>query len=162
MQATNEEMETTNEELAARSAEHPDMTRSLGAERSRFAEMVELAPVCMMVLKGPGLVVDAFNPASTRVLANEAGLHQPFEDVFAADKSLIDGVRNAFRDDVVWTSPPTPIKIRGGSSTGNDRLFVFTAIPSHDGGKVTGIVLYGEDVTGVVAPTGTGTGSAAS
>jgi two-component system CheB/CheR fusion protein len=118
MQATNEEMETTNEELAARSAELHDMTRSLGTERSRFAEMVELAPVCMMVLKGPGLVVDAFNPASTRVLANEAGLHQPFEDVFAADKSLIDGVRNAFRDDVVWTSPPTPIKIRGGSSTG--------------------------------------------
>jgi hypothetical protein len=154
MQATNEELETTNEELAARSTELHELTRTLGGERARLSEMVELAPFCMMVLSGPGLTVDAFNPASTRVLANEAALHHGFEEVFAADKPLIDGVRKAYRDDIVWTSAPTPIKVRGGSARGDERVYVFTAIPSHEDDKVTGIVLYGEDVTGVVPPPG--------
>jgi two-component system CheB/CheR fusion protein len=149
MQATNEELETTNEELGARSAELHDLTGTLSSERERLGEMVELAPVCMMVLRGPGLSVEAFNPASTRVLANEDALHHPFEEVFAADPVLIDGVRKAFRDDTVWVSAPTTIKIRRGAIKGTDRLFLFTAVPSHEDDKVTGIVLYGEDVTGV-------------
>jgi two-component system CheB/CheR fusion protein len=148
MQATNEELETTNEELSSRSAELHDMTRILGSERARLSEMVELAPFPMMVLKGSGLMVEAFNPASTRVLANEEALHHPFEEVFASETVLLDGVRGAYRDDTVWTSSPTKVRLRSGGHKGTDRVFVFTAVPSHEEGKVAGVVLYGEDVTG--------------
>ena len=55
MQSTNEELETTNEELSARSTELHDLTQTLTGERGRLARMVELAPFCMMILKGPGL-----------------------------------------------------------------------------------------------------------
>src|SRR6185436_2388972 len=71
MQATNEELETTNEELSARSSELHEITHTLGSERTRLTRMVELAPFCMMILKGPGLFIDSFNPAATRVLATE-------------------------------------------------------------------------------------------
>jgi two-component system CheB/CheR fusion protein len=153
LQATNEELETTNEELSARSTELHDVTRILGGERVRLAEMVELAPFCMMVLKGPGLIVAAFNPASTRVLANENAFHRPFEEVFARDASLIDGVRGAYRDDRVWRSDPRKITVREGASKGAEHTFVFTAVPTHEDGKMDGLVLYAEDVTGLAGRT---------
>ena len=152
MQSTNEELETTNEELSARSTELQDMTRTLSRERARLAEMVELAPFCIMVLKGPGLVVDAVNPACARVLAGDEVRGRPFEEVFAQDAALIDGVRRAFRDGSAWTSERRNVVLRGGTSAGADRVFVLTAVATHEEGKVDGIVLYGEDVTGVSAP----------
>src|SRR5438477_1582063 len=152
MQSTNEELETTNEELSARSTELQDMTRTLSRERARLAEMVELAPFCIMVLKGPGLVVDAVNPACARVLAGDEVRGRPFEEVFAQDAALIDGVRRAFRDGSAWTSERRTVVLRGGTSAGAARVFALTAVATHEEGKVDGIVLYGEDVTGVSAP----------
>jgi two-component system CheB/CheR fusion protein len=151
MQATNEELETTNEELAARSSELQEMTRILSGERGRLAEMVELAPFCMMIMKGPGLYIDALNPASTRVIANEDVLHRPFEEVLAEDAVLVEGVRQAFRNDHVWMSGARKVKLRLGPDTGTERMFVFTAVPTHEEGKVDGVVLYGDDVTGLLA-----------
>src|SRR6185503_10361082 len=85
LQAANEELETTNEELSARSTELHDITHTLGSERTRLSRMVELAPFCMMILKGPGLFIDSFNPAATRVLATEETEGRTFEEGFAAD-----------------------------------------------------------------------------
>jgi two-component system CheB/CheR fusion protein len=151
MQATNEEMETTNEELAARSSELHELTSSLRSERVRLAEMVELAPFCMMVLKGPGLLIDAFNPAATRILATEDTRLRAFEEVFAGDPVLIDGVRGAYRNGSVWTSPRRVISLRDGSSAGAERSFRFIAVPARTDDAVDGIVLYADDVTGMPA-----------
>jgi two-component system, chemotaxis family, CheB/CheR fusion protein len=151
MQSTNEELETTNEELTARSSELQEMTRILSSERARLAEMVELAPFCMMIMKGPALYIHALNPASARVLASEDTHHQPFEEVLVHDTVLVEGVRNAYRNDHVWTSGARKVSLRSGPDAGTERMFVFTAIPTHDDGKVDGVVLYGDDVTGLIA-----------
>jgi two-component system CheB/CheR fusion protein len=153
LQATNEELETTNEELSARSSELHELTTSLRSERVRLAEMVELAPFCMMVLTGPGLVIDAFNPAATRVLATEDTRRRAFEEVFAGDPVLIDGVRGAYRHGSVWTSPRRVIHLREGESAGAERSFRFIAVPARTDGAVDGIVLYADDVTGMPAET---------
>jgi two-component system, chemotaxis family, CheB/CheR fusion protein len=149
MQATNEELATTNEELSARSTELHDLTRTLGGERARLAGMVELAPFGMMILKGPGLVIDAFNPAATRVLATEDARGRAFEEVFSADPVLIDGVRGAFRTGSVWTSPRRKIQLREGASSGDERTFRFIAVPTRMEDAADGIVLYADDVTGL-------------
>ena len=148
MQATNEELETTNEELSARTTELQDLTRILGSERARLAEMVELAPFCMLVIKGPALLIAALNPAAARVLTTEETRHRPFEEVFARDTALVEGVRRAFRDDHPWTSDPREVDVKQDAGTVR-RTYLFTAIPTHEDGKVDGVVLYGEDVTGL-------------
>ena len=148
MQATNEELETTNEELSARTTELQDLTRILGSERARLAEMVELAPFCMLVMKGTALLIDAVNPAAASVLATEEARHRPFEEMFARDTVLVEGVRRAFRDDHQWSSGVREVDVKQGASTIR-RTYIFTAIPTHDDSKVDGVVLYGEDVTGM-------------
>jgi two-component system CheB/CheR fusion protein len=151
MQATNEELETTNEELAARSSELHDLTHTLTGERGRLVRMVELAPFCMMILKGPGLVIDSFNPAATRVLATEETHGRTFEEVFAADSVLIDGVRGAYRSGTAWTSPRRKIKLRLGEEQGEDREFRFIAVPTQLDGATDGVVLYAEDLSALPA-----------
>ena len=149
MQATNEELATTNEELSARSTELQELTRTLGSERVRLAGMVELAPFGMMILKGPGLLVDAFNPAATRILATEDARGRAFEEVFSTDPVLLDGVRGAFRSGSVWTSPRRAIRLREGSSSGDERMYRFIAVPTRMDGTPEGVVLYAADVTGL-------------
>jgi two-component system CheB/CheR fusion protein len=149
MQATNEELETTNEELAARSAELHDLTAALGSERGRLAETMELAPFCMMIIRGPGLIIDIFNSAAARVLPTDKARDRPFEEVFASDTVLIDGVRGAYRSGRPWTSPRRMLKLREGPSEGEERSMRFVAVPTHTDGATDGIVLYGEDVTGL-------------
>ncbi len=149
LQATNEELATTNEELSARSTELHDLTRTLGSERARLAGMVELAPFGMMILKGPGLVIDAFNPAATRVLVTEDAGGRAFEEVFSADPVLIDGVRGAYRTGSVWTSPRRTIRLREGSSSGDERTMRFIAVPTRIDDAADGMVLYADDVTGL-------------
>ena len=152
MQATNEELETTNEELAARSSELNELTRTLTGERRRLADMVELAPFAMMILKGPGLVIESFNPAATRILATEDARGRAFEEVFAADAALIDGVRGAYRSGKAWSSPSRVLTLRTGSASGEERTFRFVAVPTRLEGSAEGLVLYGEDLTGLAAP----------
>ncbi len=149
MQATNEELATTNEELSARSTELQEITRTLSSERVRLAGMGEMAPFGMMILKGPGLLVEAFNPAATRILATEDARGRAFEEVFSADPVLLDGVRGAFRSGSTWTSPRRAIKLREGSSSGDERSYRFIAVPTRMDGGAEGVVLYGDDVTGL-------------
>jgi two-component system CheB/CheR fusion protein len=51
LQATNEELEATNEELSARTAEMHDLAAVLTGERGRLAELVEIAPLAIVVLR---------------------------------------------------------------------------------------------------------------
>jgi len=61
LQAANEELETTNEELRARTNELQEMTSSLDRERVQFAEIFELSPFYILVLRGPNLIVETYN-----------------------------------------------------------------------------------------------------
>ncbi|HET6899548.1 MAG TPA: hypothetical protein VFK70_14430, partial [Vicinamibacteria bacterium] len=147
LQATNEELETTNEELSARSTELNDLTQMLTGERARLGRLVELAPFCMIILKGPALLIEAFNPAATRVLATEQTRGRTFEEVFASDAVLIDGVRGAYRSGAAWTSPRRRITLRQGEGQGQEREFRFIAVPTQLEGATEGVVLYAEDLS---------------
>ena len=105
----------------------------------------------MMILKGPGLVIDSFNPAATRVLATEETRGRTFEEVFAADAVLIDGVRGAYRTGTTWTSPRRRIQVRQGEGVGEQREFRFIAVPTELDGSTDGVVLYAEDLSALPA-----------
>jgi len=112
--------------------------------------MVELAPFCMVVMKGPGLIIEVVNPVGSAVLGADDAVHRPFEEIFTRDADLASAVRTAFREDKVWTGAPRDVTLaRDGRRV--DRTFVFSAVPTHEEGKTDGIVLYGEDVTGAPA-----------
>src|SRR5215212_360231 len=81
LQATNEELETTNEELQARTDQLQELTGALAGERVRFGEMVELAPFYIMVLRGPGLLIETVNPRYARLIEGREGVGRPLEAV---------------------------------------------------------------------------------
>jgi two-component system CheB/CheR fusion protein len=148
MQATNEELETTNEELIARSAELQELTRVLTREQGRLVEMVELAPFYIIVLRGPRLIVESYNPTTSIFNATDAN-GRPFEEVCPPELSeLLAGVRESHEKDRYWVSPTMPVHIAGRDGVPRTHQLVFTAVPSHDTEhKVDGVIVYCEDVT---------------
>jgi two-component system CheB/CheR fusion protein len=149
LQATNEELETTNEELQARTAELQELNRILASERMRLGEIVERAPLFIIVLRGPDLVVEASNLTSLQLLGGAEAVGRPFDEVCSdpALAPLAEGAREVYRRDRAWTSgrllaslPPA----EGGPA----REFIYTVVPSHDGGgRVEGVMIYAEDVS---------------
>jgi len=125
------------------------MTRILGGERARLSEMVELAPCCMVVVKGPELRIEAANPAAARLFDLGEVRDRAVEEVLGSDVPLVEGLRAAYREDRVWTSGPRTIVPRAGDAA-HPRTLLFTVVPTHDEEQTDGIVLYGEDVTGAL------------
>ncbi len=148
LQATNEELETTNEELQARSTELQEMTRILSSEQKRLSEMVELSPTAMLVMRGPALMVDAFNARFRPLFTEEHATGRSLDDVLTtAAAEIPQRVREAMRANEIVTldSIQLPFLVRGERDF---REYVFTIVPSHGpNGEVTGAVLYAEDAT---------------
>jgi PAS domain-containing protein len=150
LQATNEELETTNDEMSARTNELRDLADVLAAERLRLSEMVELAPFYIMVLRGPRLLVEAYNPNYARLFGGRDITGFPVEQVFQQTHmgELIAIVRAAFRGDEVRTTDPIATSVFTGDSEAQQKHFAYTVVPSHDTtGRVDAVVLYAEDVT---------------
>src|SRR6266487_948303 len=116
LQATNEELETTNDELRGRTAELQELTTVLESERLRLAEMVELAPFYIMVLRGPSLIVEAFNPRYTGLLGDRVVQGRPLDEIFElfweAGISIVRLAREVYQKDVVRTSPRILIRFQ--------------------------------------------------
>jgi two-component system CheB/CheR fusion protein len=157
LQATNEELETTNEELRARSSELQEMTAILENERVRLAEMVELAPFYILVLRGPSLIVEAYNPRYTNLLEEREVLGRPLEEVIDllwkpdAEFPLLRFAREVYIQDAPKTIPrihtfePEAQDIHAGQREG---YFSYTIIPSHNAsGRVNGVIIYTADET---------------
>ena len=151
LQATNEELETTNEELTERSTELIETGKSLADERVRLTEMVELAPFYIMLLRGPGMLIEASNARPEGLRSGREVIGQPFSEIFAEPEmaELVTLAREAYRED----QPRTTSRIRMRLSDERGRMvesyFVYTIVPTHDREKkVNGLVIYTEDVTG--------------
>lgn len=148
MQATNEELEATNEELTARTAEMRDLAAVLSSERGRLAELVEIAPLSIVVLRGESLMVESVNAHLDGFLGGRDAVGRSLEEVCGAVPELrpvLEGTQRAFAQDKRWVSGRL-----GGAAPGSgpSRQFVCTAVPTHGvGGRVAGVVLYGLDVT---------------
>lgn len=157
LQATNEELETTNEELRARSSELQEMTSILENERVRLAEMVELAPFYILVLRGPSLIVEAYNPRYTKLLEEREVLGRPLEAVIdllwepEANFPLLRFAREVYIQDTPKTIPsihtfePEAQDTHAGQREG---YFSYTIVPSHNvSGRVNGVIIYTADET---------------
>jgi len=155
LQATNEELETTNDELRARTSELQELTAVLESERKSLAEIVELAPFYIMVLRGPSLVVEAYNPRYARLLENRMIQGRPLDEVidlfWENGIEVVHLARDAYRLDKILVTPrmrnhlPRSPKNHGEST---ENYFTYTIIPTHDAlGKVIGVIIYTADET---------------
>lgn len=154
LQATNEELETTNEELTERTNELMETGKSLADERVRLTEMVELAPFYIMVLREPGLLIEAFNARSAGLLGGREVIGQPFAEIFVEPEmaELVNLAREAYRTDESRTTSRIRTQLMDQRGKPVDSYFVYMIVPTHDSeGKVDGLMIYAEDVTGLRA-----------
>lgn len=152
LQATNEELETTNDELRARTGELQEMSNMLESERVRLAEMVELAPFYIMVLRGPELIVEAYNPRYAELLAEQLAPGKTLEEVFGADSAagqvVVETAREVYTRDIIQSTPRTFPSSSEMSEEYIGQNFVHTIVPSHNAlGKVIGVIIYSIDET---------------
>jgi two-component system, chemotaxis family, CheB/CheR fusion protein len=152
LQATNEELETTNDELTARTGELQELARIHEEDRTRLAEMVELAPFYIMILSGRNLLIEAYNSRFGRLLEGHEAQGRPLEQVienfWKVGMDLVDLILAAYQEDTTRTSPRMLTYLPDEHGERVECYFVYTIVPSHDDmGKVDGIVLYAEDVT---------------
>ena len=151
LQASNEELETTNDELRTRTNELQELTNMLESERWHLSEMVELAPFSILVLRGPRLLVEAFNPRYAPLVDAAVVQHRPLDEVF--EHFWQDGVAlvrladEVYQQNVMRTTSRIPTRIlKEGESV--ERYLVYTLVPSHDAaGRVSGVVIYAVDET---------------
>lgn len=151
-ETTNEELETTNEELRARTSELQELASMLESERVQLSEMVELAPFYILVLRGPLLVVEAFNPRYTRLLGDrvvQGRLLEEVSELFWSDGvALLRLAHDVYSRDVVRITPRMLLHLPEGGSEPTERYFVFTLVPSRYAvGRVTGVIIYAVDET---------------
>src|SRR5947209_7781367 len=152
LQATNEELETTNDELRARTGELQEATIMLESERGHLAEMVELAPFYIMVLRGPNLIVEAYNPRYAQILKGREVHGRPLEIVFELfweeGIPIVRAAHEVFRQGITHTTPRVLTRVPNTNGGYSESYFVYTLVPSHDaGGKVSGVIIYAVDET---------------
>ncbi len=154
LQATNEELETINEELRARTSELQEMTTVLENERSQLAEMVELAPFYILVLRGPNLIVEAYNSRYACLIENRPVQGRPLDEVidllWGARMEVVHLAREAYRTDTIQSTHrgPTyfPWQVLSGEHI--ESYYIYTAVPSHSAnGEVEGVIIYAADET---------------
>ncbi|HMA35649.1 MAG TPA: CheR family methyltransferase [Chloroflexia bacterium] len=153
LQASNEELETTNEELTSRTTELQDLTQSLTDERIRLAELIELAPFYILVLQGPHLTISAFNPRAERLIGGPDMQGRPLEEALQDRglEELVAVAQEVYRQNIARTTTRLRTRVPAGPDPPVDRSFVYTLVPAHKGGgRVDGVVIYGEDVSDLV------------
>jgi two-component system CheB/CheR fusion protein len=155
LQATNEELETTNDELRARTHELQELTEVLENERGRLAGMVELAPLHILVLRGPSLIVEAYNPRYARLFEGKVVQGRPIDEVsdlfWKGGVEIVQRARDAYRLDQVQKTPRTLTyfpKSPGKPGEIKEIHFTYTIVPAHNSsGKVDSVILYAVDET---------------
>ena len=159
LQATNEELQTTNDELSARTFELQETTRMLTDERTRLGEIIEHSPYYILLLKGPSLIVEKYNPQYRHLFVGREGVGRSFEEVFAGPEMEEFGrvVRESYNRDHAMSTRHKDFRIgdKGDELAGE---VAYTIVPVHDSvGKVDGVVIYTDNVGGDAAQ-GTGAG----
>jgi PAS domain-containing protein len=154
LQATNEELETTNDELRARTNELQELTTLLENESGRLAKMVELAPFYILVLRGPNLIVEAYNPYYARSIENRPVQGQPLDKVIDLFWETGWEILHLARDTYSLDAPQsrsqvlTSLPKQDGHKEHAKAYFTYSSVPSRDtGGRIDGVVIYALDET---------------
>ncbi|MGH2507504.1 MAG: ATP-binding protein, partial [Ktedonobacteraceae bacterium] len=155
LQATNEEFETTNDELRARTNELQELSTMLENERRRLAEIIELAPFYIMMLRGPSLIVEAYNPRYARQIEQKEVQGHPLDeaiDLFWENGlEIVHLARDAYRLNAMQKTRRVLTHLyhpQDQPDGPENSYFSYTAVPSCDSqGKVDGVLLYALDET---------------
>jgi signal transduction histidine kinase len=112
--------------------------------------MIELAPFYILLLRGPDLRVEAFNPRYARLLGAGEVVGHPLDEIFpdGVRGELAPIVREVYRHNTVRTTPRLLVTLPNDQGRPGPRYFVYTVVPTHDAtGEVDGAVVYAEDVS---------------
>ncbi len=150
LQATNEELQATNDELRARTSDLQEAANLMESERVRLAEMVGSSPFHILLLRGPDLLIEAYNPRYIFMLQARTVIGLPIAQVtelfLEATTMMVDLARDVYYKDITQTSTPVPARLSDETGETTIHNFVYTIVPSHDArGKVMGVVVYGSD-----------------
>ncbi len=148
LQATNEELDTTNEELQARSAELHEVNTGLRLQRERLVEIVERAPLPVVILRGPAAIVESFNLLFAALVGDAVAPGHDVDETFAGLPEVARGLRGAIESGEVWVSGPQKVGANATSPNLPARTYIFTALPLYDGGDASGIAVFAQDVSG--------------
>jgi signal transduction histidine kinase len=130
-----------------------ELTSMLESQRTRLAEMVELAPFSILVLRGPRLLVEAYNPRYAPQVEASTVEDRPLEDVFEYFWQIEDGVplvrlaQEVYRQNVTRMTGEIPTRVLKEHEPIKQH-FAYTLIPSHDAaGQVSGVIIYAVNET---------------
>jgi hypothetical protein len=110
--------------------------------------MIELAPVAIIVLRGPGLQVEAFNPHAVELFATQEVIGHTVDEVFpdTEQTGFVKLIREAYRADETRQFARQQPNVDDTNRQATQSTFAFTIIPAHDSaGKVAGIIIYGDN-----------------
>ncbi|HMF55587.1 MAG TPA: CheR family methyltransferase, partial [Pyrinomonadaceae bacterium] len=148
VQATNEELQTTNDELTARTHELQEKSKEITSERIRLSEIISMAPPYIMLLKGPQLLVENFNPRYGELLGERDIIGHPFDNVFGGAEMVefVEMVHNAYKTNQPLTTRQMLTHVPDGRGEPTESHFIHHIAPLHDAeGKVDGVVIYTEN-----------------
>ncbi len=147
LQATNEELQTTNEELRARTSELQELNEIMDGERVRLAEIIELAPFSIVVLRGSNLLIEALNLPYLALLQERQVQGRTLEEVFELfgqnTVPLVLLAQEVFQQDQPRSLliPPTSLPHEIAAQL-QDNLN-FRLVPTHGANDiVNGVIIY--------------------
>lgn len=116
---------------------------------------MELSPFYILVLRGPSLTVEAYNPRHARLLENRPVLGHPLDEVidlfWEGGIEIVHLARDAYRLDKLQSAHRIHTHLSQAqqqASETSESYFSYTLVPSHDpGGKVDGVIIYAIDET---------------
>jgi hypothetical protein len=115
-----------------------------------LAEVIERAPLYVMLLRGPNFVVETLNAHYARWLKEQEVRGRPLKEVtelfWEDDLPMVDLVNEVYQQDTIRTTPKIRTPLPRVPSESRERYLAYALVPSHDAsGKVSGVIIYARD-----------------
>lgn len=147
--SSNEELMAINEELNSANDQVINLNEKLTKSENEFRELIQDAPVAMLVFKGPDMKIDLINSAMLRLIGREPDILD--KPLFEAVPELQGQAAADLLFEVYHTGKPvygneTPVSL---IRNGKEQLgyFNFTYTPLIQEGEVKGVIDMAVDVT---------------
>jgi PAS domain S-box-containing protein len=127
--------------------------REWAAERDKLAAVFELAPSFMAVLRGPDHVFELANPAYRQLVRHRPVLGRPLREALpeVVGQGIMPLLDEVYRTGEPYVGNEQPIRLAPApGEAAEPRYLNFVYQPMRSGGRITGILVTGVDVTALV------------
>ena len=149
LEATNEELQTTNDELTARTAELQELSKQHVFEQLQLASLLERFPHYVMVLNAKDLTIEEINPGYKQLFGDREVKGLPVTEIFSGRNldELVRVLRSAAREAQSVHTGPILASVDGDLNPKKER-FIHTIVPITDasGANVSRLFIYSERV----------------